>query len=41
LVQTLLSYGKDVAVIEPESLRQEMKKIIGEMAEAYQVTGDC
>jgi predicted DNA-binding transcriptional regulator YafY len=35
LVQTLLSYGKDVAVIEPESLRQEMKKIIGEMIASY------
>jgi predicted DNA-binding transcriptional regulator YafY len=35
LVSLLLSYGKDVTVLEPESLRQEMKKIIGEMTEGY------
>jgi predicted DNA-binding transcriptional regulator YafY len=35
LVSLLLSYGKDVTVLEPEALRQEMKKIIGEMVQAY------
>jgi predicted DNA-binding transcriptional regulator YafY len=35
LVSLLLWYGKDVTVLEPESLRQEMKKIIGEMVQAY------
>lgn len=35
LVSLLLSYGKDLKVLEPESLRQEMKKIVAEMVQAY------
>ena len=37
LIQTILSFGKDVEVIAPQSLRDEIKEIILEMKEAYEV----
>lgn len=35
IAPVLLPWGADVVVIQPESLREKMKKIIGEMYEAY------
>lgn len=35
LVQTLLSFGKDVEVIAPQSLRDEIREIVREMGQKY------
>lgn len=35
LIQTILSFGKDVKVIAPQSLRDEIKGIVSEMNELY------
>lgn len=35
LIQTILSFGKDVEVIEPQEVRDEIKKIIQEMGKTY------
>ena len=37
LIQTILSFGKDIEVIAPQSLRDEIKEIIREMNELYEV----
>lgn len=36
LIQTILSFGKDVEVIAPQSLRNEIKEIIREMSQNYE-----
>lgn len=37
LIQTILSFGKDVEVVSPESLREEIKEIVREMSKNYGV----
>lgn len=37
LIQMILSFGKDIQVVEPESLRDEIKEIIREMSESYKI----
>ena len=37
LMQTILSFGKDVEVIAPQSLRDEIKEIVREMSKSYEV----
>lgn len=39
--QALLHLGPDVEVLSPESVRDDMKKLIQEMAEKYKICEDC
>lgn len=36
LIQTILSFGKDVKVLHPQSLRDEIKEIVRQMSESYE-----